>query len=212
MTVSFDENYLLLFLKEGTAYGTQIFYAEINELKFEGADDFIPLIDTPIAEFSYVQNDGTKFFFETDYDAPFMKIIAIDLERPELEHWSDVIAEPDNSAYSYGSTVIDKTKILRLVSNDVDFVELWQLPSGDDVAEQLTEIHLPGMGSISDFAGLWNESTLLYEFSGPISPSSVYSFDIDDYSTQLLRKEEFPGYDEDLFAVDFVTYPSKDGT
>jgi prolyl oligopeptidase len=116
-TVTFDENYLFLFLKEGTAYGTQIFYSEINDLRLEGAEDFIALIDNPIAEFSYVQNDGTKFFFETDYEAPFMKIIAIDLEKPELEHWSDVIAEPANSAYSYGSTVIDKTKILRLVSN-----------------------------------------------------------------------------------------------
>ena len=116
-TVTFDENYLFLFLKEGTAYGTQIFYSEINDLRLEGAEDFIALIDNPIAEFSYVQNDGTKFFCETDYEAPFMKIIAIDLEKPELEHWSDVIAEPANSAYSYGSTVIDKTKILRLVSN-----------------------------------------------------------------------------------------------
>ena len=68
------------------------------------------------------------------------------------------------------------------------------------------------MGSISEFAGRWNESTLLYEFGGPISPNSVYSVDIEDYSTHLVRKEEFPGYDEDLFAVDSVTYLSKDGT
>lgn len=49
------------------------------------------------AEYEFLGNSGDLFYFKTDIDAPLCKIIAIDLRRPEKQHWTDVVAEATNT-------------------------------------------------------------------------------------------------------------------
>lgn len=44
-----------------------------------------------------MHNEGSLFFFKTNHNAPFSKLIAIDIDSPEnTEDWKEVIPESHN--------------------------------------------------------------------------------------------------------------------
>ena len=58
--------------------------------------EFKPLMDEWIASLSFVGNDGDIFYFLTDLNAPKNRLIAMDIKKPNLENWVDIIPEKED--------------------------------------------------------------------------------------------------------------------
>jgi prolyl oligopeptidase len=90
-TVSEDGKYLVLSISEGTDERNRIFYKDLSN----DNSDFIELIGELKAQFSFVGNEGTIFWFFTDLNAPMGRVIAIDINQSEEENWHELIPEKE---------------------------------------------------------------------------------------------------------------------
>jgi prolyl oligopeptidase len=77
--VTFDEKYLLVQITKDTNPVNLIKFAEISNEKFDKKINLKPLISNWVGKFSYIYNNGTKFYFLTNYKAPKGRIVMIDL-------------------------------------------------------------------------------------------------------------------------------------
>jgi prolyl oligopeptidase len=80
---TYDDKYLIMMVASGTEANNLVYYADLTKpenREFKGKMHFTPLVDQWIGAFNYVQNDGTRFFFDTSFGAPRGKIVQIDLE------------------------------------------------------------------------------------------------------------------------------------
>ena len=72
-------------------------------------------MDTFEAEYSYITNDGPKFYFKTNKNAPKYKIVTYDLKEGVFK---DLIAERDAEVLQYAACV-DETNLVVVHLKDV---------------------------------------------------------------------------------------------
>lgn len=196
--VTEDNNYLIISAAENTA-GNQLYVKDLNK----PAAPLVTISQDYFKEINYVDNEGTRFLFTTNIDAPNYKVFAIDLSKPGKESWVDVIPETDNvlSAGSGGgkifaSYLIDaKTAVKQY---DLDGKLDW-------------EVQLPGIGTASGFGAKKTDKDFYYSFTSFTDPSTIYHYDIaSGKSTFYLQpKVDFNPAD---YETKQIFYESKDGT
>lgn len=154
--MTYDENYLYMGVINGTARENQLYYADFTDPKnkaLNGKIEFKPLITDFIASFSYIQNEGSKFFFATTYEAPRGRAIQIDLEKPAKENWVEIIPEPKDGAISEGFSVFNNNSLIQSFLKDVaSEVMIWDLPTKENglkEAKKVGDLKLPGVGNIA---------------------------------------------------------------
>src|SRR5579871_2197579 len=87
-----DGRYLVLHVWHGTDPKNRLYYREADS---DGP--FVCLLDEADASYSLVGNVGSVFYFQTTLDAPRSRILAIDLDAPEREHWREVLPQQDDA-------------------------------------------------------------------------------------------------------------------
>ena len=198
--VSEDGKYLVLTVWKGTDDRYRIV---VKDLQTPDAKPF-DLIDNFDYEYSFVGNDASKLFFQTNLKAPLRRIIAIDLNKPQMEDWAEVVPETENtlsSAGIVGEMIIghylkDARTQVRLYNMDGDFVR---------------EVEFPGIGAASGFDGKRDHNETFYSFSSFAIPPSTYRYDIETGESTLLRRSDVK-FNPDDFETKQVFYSSKDGT
>jgi prolyl oligopeptidase len=87
-TITDDGQYLLLWVYHGTDDRNGIYYRKVNS---EG--EFTKLVDLHEARYSFIENIGSEWYFNTTLDAPRGRIIAIDVDNPARENWKEIIPQ-----------------------------------------------------------------------------------------------------------------------
>lgn len=64
-------------------------------LSSPGLLPWVKLVDNFKAQYSYVTNEGNVFTFRSNLDAPRYRLINIDIQKPEPEHWTTLIPQHD---------------------------------------------------------------------------------------------------------------------
>ena len=196
--VTEDNNYLIISAAENTG-GNQLYVKDINKPS-------APLVTISLdyfKEVNYVDNEGTRFLFTTNIDAPNYRVFAIDLSKPGKENWVDVIPETDNvlSAGSGGGKIFASYLIDAKTA-----VKQYDLNGKLD-----WEIQLPGIGTASGFGAKKTDKDFYYSFTSFTEPSTIYHYDIaTGKSTFYLQpKVDFNPAD---YETKQIFYESKDGT
>jgi prolyl oligopeptidase len=155
-------------------------------------------------EFSFVGNDGTKFYFITDLDAPRKRIVAMDVARPGRDDLLEVV--PANEGTIESASILSERLIVQSLVDVLPQVRLFDLagaPAG--------EVKLPGVGSVSGFGGDQDNAETFYAFASYNTPTAIYRYDVAANESQLIRQPEVK-FDTEQFVVEQVFYESKDGT
>lgn len=82
---TYDYKYLVMTISKGTESKNKVYIANFTdpEVKMlKGEIKFQKLIDEYIGAFSLLQTSGSKFYFDTNFDAPRGKVIEIDINKP----------------------------------------------------------------------------------------------------------------------------------
>ena len=95
--VTDDGRYLVLYQSKGTSPNNEIAIKNLEQPD----SAILRLIDTADATYAPINNDGSLFWLLTTLDAPNGKVISIDLNHPEREHWKTVIPESKKQAERY---------------------------------------------------------------------------------------------------------------
>jgi len=157
------------------------------------------LVNEWIAEFNYLQNHGTEFFFKTNLDAPKSKVIKIDFANPDRSNWADVIEENPKSVLEAAQCCNDKI-VAAFVENASEKMRVFDFNTPSNV---LKEIEFPDIGTIVGWSGKFDSNELFYKFSSFSDPGSIYRVNLDTFENELIYTTKLSATSPDV--KNFVT-------
>jgi prolyl oligopeptidase len=197
--VTDDGNYLVITAFQGTDVKTRVFY---KDLKSSNAP-VVKLLDDFDAAYYFVGNEGGRFWFQTDLQAPRGKIIEIDTARPARTNWKVVVPESKEALQSVG--FVNHKFILNYLKDAYTQVKIHETNG-----KFVREVTFPGIGSAGGFGGRVTDKETFYSFTGFTTPTTIYRYDMVSGKSTVFR-EPRADFDPSLFETKQVFYTSKDG-
>lgn len=164
-----------------------------------------PLIDTFEASYQFLGNDGTLFYFRTDLDAPRGRVIAIDLNHPDKQHWRTIL--PEGADTLQAVTLMGKQMAVVTLHNATSRVCVYTLKG-----EFVKTIPLPTLGTCSGFMGRRGQEEFFYGFTSFAHPYTIYRYDVRTGESTVFHAPQIEGLDPAQYETKQVWFRSKDGT
>jgi prolyl oligopeptidase len=199
-SVTEDGNYLILSIYQGTDSKNRVFYKDLKNKHSE----VVKLLDDFDAAYSFVGNNGSRFWFQTDLQSPRGKIIEIDVTKPARENWKVLV--PENKEALQSSTHVNHKFILNYLKDAYTQVRIY-----DVAGKLLNEVQLPGIGSAEGFGGKATSTETFYSFTGFTTPTTIYRYDTVSGKSTVFRQPKVD-FNPTAFETKQVFYESKDGT
>lgn len=202
-TVTEDGKYLVVTVWQGTDDRYRVLYRSLTE-EADSAEELQVLIENFDNEYSFIGNQGSKFFFKSDLNAPKKCILVIDVDQPAKENWQVIIPESAEAMESAG--MVGDWLVLEYLKDAKTQVKIFDLQG-----QFVREVEFPGIGSANGFGGKREHKETFYRFSSFNLPPSVYRYDLESGESSLIRTAKVDFEPED-FEVNQVFFKSKDGT
>ncbi len=199
-SVSDDGQYLIITIWKGTERKNRVYYKSLSAPE----SAVVPLLDDFDAQYSFIDNDGSTFWFFTDVGAPRGQVIAIDTRQPERSAWKTIIPQVDETLN--GVDVIDDKFVCTYLKDAQTVVRIFDL-SG----KHLRDVDLPGIGAASGFSGDRDDTETFYEFESFTRPPTIYRYDMRTGKSAVFRSAKVD-FDPSAYETRQVFYTSKDGT
>jgi len=198
--VTEDGRYLVMTIWKGTDDRYRIVYRDLAE-PYGLPTDLISSFDN---EYTLIGNDGSTFFFKTNLDAPMRRVIAIDIRKPEKEHWKEIIPEREETLSGVG--LVGNMFVADYLKDAKTQVNIHTM-SGEFVRE----VEFPGIGTASGFGGSRGDTETFYSFASFATPPTIYRYDLITGKSTPFRKAAVK-FNPDDYETKQVFYTSKDGT
>ena len=199
-----DERFLYLNISDrGKGLdGNAIYFKDLNA----GNDtSFKPIVkDISNDNYGVIDNTADQFLLQTNAGAPNSKVIAVNINNPDIRKAIVIIpekAEPLQSANTGGGKLF--VDYLKDVSTRTYVYDL--------KGKLLKEVKYPGLGNGSGLGGYKNDKFVFYVFTSFTVPPTIYKYDIATGSSTVFRKPEVSFNPAD-YETKQVFYTSKDGT
>ena len=198
--VTEDGHYLIITIWRGTERKYQVFYKDLTNAKSR----VVELITGFDAEYDFVGNQGSVFWFTTDLDAPLSRLIAVDIRKPDRSKWTQVI--PEAKSVLRGVGLVGDKLFASYLEDACSVIKVYDLTGKHDV-----DVTLPAIGSASGFGGKRTHQETFYTFSNYATPTTIYRFDLTTGKSEVFRKP-IVKFNPDAYETKQVFYKSKDGT
>lgn len=198
--VSHDGRYLLIYQTKGSSPNNQLTIRDLEDP--EGAT--VTIAEAADAVYSVIDNDRTRFWIHTTFEAPNGCVVQVDLTNPARSQWKTIIPE---SAHKLDSvSMIDNTLIANYLADAQSMVMLHAVDGA-----LLQQFELPSIGTASGFDGKRTDTETFYQFSNFTTPPTVYRVDMKTRQSSIFRQPKL-NFDPAQFETKQVFYSSKDGT
>lgn len=198
--VTEDGHYLVISVWSGTDSKNLFFYKDLTNPNAE----VVELIKEFEADYSFIDNDDSVFYFRTDLDAPRAKVIAIDSKNPQKSAWQEIIPQAVETLESVG--ILNNQFVADYLKDAHSQVKIFHL-NGTFVRE----VELPGLGSVGGFNGKRHDTETFYSFTSFTTPPTIYRYDIVSGKSQVFRQPKVDFNPAD-YETKQVFYGSKDNT
>ncbi len=196
--VTEDDRYLIISASTST-YGNELYIKDLSVAN----SPIVPIVDNFNNSSYVIENEGSKLFIVTDWNAPNKQVMTVDATNPKQENWKTFIAETENvlspstgSGYFFANYMKDAVSLVKQY---------------DYNGKLIREIALPGVGSAGGFGGKKEEKTLYYSFTNYITPGTIYAFEPKAGTSTIYEKPKVD-FKSENYESKQVFYTSKDGT
>lgn len=197
-SVTDDGRYLLISASESTS-GNELY---IKDLTKEN-QPIISILNHFDSDTYLLDNDGSKLFLVTNYNAPNQKIVTVDAGNPTPENWKDFIAETENVLTpTIGGGYIFAEYMIDAVSRILQY---------DYKGNLVRDVNLPGVGTTYGFNGEKTDKELYYGFTNYVTPGTLYQYSPVTGASQVYYAPKMLFNPSDYESKQ-VFYTSKDGT
>ncbi|MCK6502873.1 prolyl oligopeptidase family serine peptidase [Myxococcota bacterium] len=204
--VTDDGRWLVITGTEGTENKSRIYLKSLDKGWEDDApgQGVIKLLDAYDAGYYLISTEQDRLWFWTNKDAPRGKVIAVDAGKPDPASWTEVVPQND-AVLDYANRVGDHLVLTytRDAKSEVKVVTL----DGAFVRD----VTLPGVGTVSGFAGDPDRDETFYSFTGFTDPSTIYRYDVGTGQSTLFKRPNV-AFDPAQYETKQVFYTSKDGT
>ncbi|RCJ23394.1 prolyl endopeptidase [Nostoc sp. ATCC 43529] len=198
--VTEDGRYLIISVWLGTDSKNLVFYKDLTNPNAE----VIELINEFEADYSFIDNDGSVFYFRTDLNAPRGRLIAIDTNKPAPENWQEIIPQSAETLESVG--ILNNQLVADYLKDAHTQIKIFDLKG-----EFIREVELPGLGSAGGFGGKRYDTETFYNFTSFTIPGTIYRYDMVTGKSEVFRAPNVD-FNPDDYETKQVFYQSKDGT
>jgi prolyl oligopeptidase len=166
-----------------------------------------PVEITSGKDFSYSGEilHGQLYIF-TNEDAPHYRLFRVEAQKPGRALWREIIPESDAVLKNvlfvhenlFGLYEKNATSLLQIFNKD---------------GHLLSDVKLPGLGSITEIGGKWDSEEAFFGFQSFTVPPSIYRIDFkESNASELWARVDAPSIDPSAYEVNQVWFTSKDGT
>jgi prolyl oligopeptidase len=156
------------------------------------------------AIYGWVGNVGTQVWLMTNKDAPKSRIVRVNVERPEQEHWVTVVEEAKDSLED--ATMAGGVLLLTYLVDAQSKVEQRGLDG-----TLIREVELPGIGVAGVGGGRPEDTDVFFSFTNYTTPGTVYRLELETGATEVWRGPKLQ-FDPTAYETEQVFCTSKDGT
>lgn len=198
--VTEDGRYLIISVWLGTDPKNLVFYKDLTKPNAE----VVELISEFEADYSFIDNNDSVFYFRTDLAAPRGRVIAIDTKNPAREHRRQIIKQAAETLESVG--ILNNQFVADYLKDARSQIKIFDLNG-----KLVREVELPGIGSAGGFNGKRSDTETFYSFTSFTTPGTIYRYNMVSGKSQVFRlpKVDFNPAD---YETKQVFYRSKDGT
>jgi prolyl oligopeptidase len=197
--VTDDGRYLLIYTSEGTDNRNELTLIDLQ------SSDWKPrkLIEGLTNEWSVVGNLGTKFYVQTNKDAPRNRVVTLDVAQASP---TPVEVIPEDKAVLDGSGIVGGVLVAQYMVDVKSEVRRYGLDG-----KLIGTVPLPGIGSAGGFGGDQDDPETFFAFTSFATPSTIYRYDVKTGQASVWAAPKV-AFDPSGYEVKQVFYPSKDGT
>jgi prolyl oligopeptidase len=199
-TVTDDGNYLIITVFQGTDVKSRVYY---KDLKAKDTP-VVKLLDDFDAAYNFVANEGSRFWFQTDLQAPRGKLIEIDTAKPARSNWKVVV--PEGKETLQGTSFVNNKFVLNYLKDAYTQVKIY-----DVNGKLVNEVGFPEIGSAAGFGGKATDKETFYAFTSFTTPTTIYRYDMTTGKSTIFRQPKVDFNPAD-YETKQVFYKSKDGT
>ncbi|HEY2962591.1 MAG TPA: prolyl oligopeptidase family serine peptidase [Pyrinomonadaceae bacterium] len=199
-SVTEDGGYLIITVFQGTDVKNRVYY---KDLKAKDAS-VVKLLDDFDAAYTFVGNEGTRFWFQTDLQASRGKVIEVDVANPARANWRVIV--PEGKETLQGVSFVNHKFVANYLKDAYTQVKIY-----DTSGKFVNEITFPGIGSAEGFGGKATDKETFYAFTGFTMPTTIYRYDFTTGKSSVFRQPKVD-FNPNDFETKQVFFSSKDGT
>jgi prolyl oligopeptidase len=152
--------------------------------------------------------DG-NIYIVTNEDAPRYHVFKVSASSPARSNWKEII--PQGEAVLQALSIVHRTLFGLYEKNATSQVKVF-----DKEGKFVSDLPLPGLGSLAGVGGNWDSDELFFGFQSFTVPPSIYRVDLKNAATtpqpSLWAKVDAPSIDSSAYEVNQEWFTSKDGT
>jgi prolyl oligopeptidase len=198
--VTDDGKWLIISVSRGTDPKNGIFYQDLTK----DGSPVVELLKDFDAEYSFINNDGSLFYFQTDLKAPTRRVIALDVTNPDRKEWREIVPE---SKDTLEETSLLAGKFVCTYLRDAHSAVCVM----DTEGKLVREVALPGLGSADGFWGKAGDPETFYSFASFTVPATVYRYDVQTGESAVFKQPKVD-FDGSKYETRQVFATSADGT
>lgn len=195
--VSEDERVLFIY-ESGEGRGNALFMQDLTQK----SAPVVQLASDFDYQYTPIEVIGNRIYFFTNYQAAKNKIMAAELQSPELANWKEVV--PEKEQVLSDVRVIGGKLFLTYDKDASNHAYVYDLQG-----KELQEIELPSLGSVN-FNGDKDDEECFFSFTSFTIPGATYKYDVQKNSYELFRAPKVKFHSDD-FVTEQVFFTSKDG-
>ena len=197
-TTSEDGRYLFISAANATS-GNKLLLKDLTHLK----NPLVTITNDLESDIHFLTVRDKYIYFETNRNAPNGKLVKAAIDKPQPEHWQEVIPETENVlSVSTAGNYIFATYMVDALS---------QVKQYDYNGKLIRQITLPALGTASGFYAKKGETHTYYTFTNYAYPPQIYKLDLATGTAELYWKPNI-AFNSDDYQTKQVFYQSKDGT
>ncbi len=198
-----DGHYMVVTVSKNTNPENLVYYKDLTKPD----SPIVHLIDTWGTQYSFIDNEGSVFLFQTNLKAPHGRIIAVDTKNPEPANWKEIVAEKSEILRS--TNAVDNSLVCLYLKDAHAELKLF----GRD-GKDAGNIELPGIGAVNSVSGKRADKEAYFSFASFSTPTTIYKYDFsaDAAKRTSLVVRPTVAYNPDDYVTQQVFYQSKDGT
>ncbi|WP_392480677.1 prolyl oligopeptidase family protein [Nostoc sp. C110] len=198
--VTEDGHYLIISVWLGTDSKNLVFFKDLTNPNSE----VVELINQFEADYSFIDNDDSIFYFRTDLNAPRGRVIAIDTQNPAPANWREIIPQSAETLESVG--ILNNQFVADYLKDAHSQIKIFDLKGGF-----IRDVELPGLGSAGGFGGKRHDTETFYSYTSFTTPGTIYRYDMITGKSTVFRQPEVD-FNPNDYETKQVFYQSKDGT
>lgn len=207
--VSEDGQYLVIATRPGagTELQNRLYFIDLDNPKRPNLGaPIVKLFDAGDALYEFISSSGPLFFIRTTKDAPRARVVAVDINSPDADHWTTVVRETYDPLV--GAIRVDDRVIAHRLHYAHSVLELYSFDGG---ARGVVPLPGSGIGTVAEVNGRSDEREFYFTYSSVLQPPNVYRYDLDG-KTAIPYRSARPDTALAQYETTQLFYSSKDGT